>query len=111
VPLSDQQLVLRHDIFHRLGIDDGLKTIVALPTAPKMTILLLTPILGPFGSNQLVAALSAVHPEGRTTFGYRRRHGNLPVSLPPDKPTVIMTVELAASHFSPGSTALIAVLR
>jgi hypothetical protein len=69
-------------IFHRLGADDGFKTIVAFPTAPKVTILLLAPILGPFGSDQFVAALGATHPKGRTTIGYHRRHGNLPVRFP-----------------------------
>ena len=63
--------------------DDGLKTIVAFPAAPKMTILLATSILGPFGGNQLVAALKAAHSKGRTTIGYHRRHGNLPKSLSP----------------------------
>lgn len=70
-------------VFHRRGVDDGFKTIVAFPTAPKMAIFLLAPILGPFGGNKLVAALGAAHRKGRTTIGYHRRHGNLPVSLPP----------------------------
>jgi hypothetical protein len=49
---------------------------------PQMTILMLAPILGPFGGDQLVAALAAIRPEGRATIGYHRRHGNLRVALP-----------------------------
>ena len=81
--LRDHQLVLRHDILlHRLGVDDGFKTIIASPTAPKMTILLRTPIFGPFGGNQLVAAMDARHPEFGTPMGQYRRHGSLPRSPP-----------------------------
>jgi hypothetical protein len=43
-----------------------------------MTNLPFIPVLGPFGSDQLIVTLSAVHAEGRTMFGYHRRHGNLP---------------------------------
>ena len=35
----------------------------------------LIPILGPFGGNQLIAALNAVCPKARTMFGCYRRHG------------------------------------
>ena len=45
-----------------------------------MTILMLTPILGPFGGNQLITALDARHPEFRTPIGQYRRHGSLPRS-------------------------------
>ncbi len=47
-----------------------------------MTILVRTPILRPFRGNQLVAALDATHPKGRTTIRYHRRHGNLPSRVP-----------------------------
>jgi hypothetical protein len=67
-----------HVIFHRLCVDDGFKTAVAFPTAPKMTILMLTPILGPFGGDQLIVALNAGHPEGGTKIGfYHRRNLNV----------------------------------
>jgi hypothetical protein len=45
-----------------------------------MTILLLAPILRPFGSNQLITTLDAGHPKPGTTIGQYRRHGNLPHS-------------------------------
>jgi hypothetical protein len=51
----------------------GFKTAVAFPTAPKMTILMLTPILGPFGGDQLIVALNAGHPEGGTKIGFYHR--------------------------------------
>jgi hypothetical protein len=59
--------------FHRLCVDDGFKTAVAFPTAPKMTILMLTPILGPFGGDQLIVALNAGHPESGTKIGFCHR--------------------------------------
>ena len=46
------------------------KQSVAFPTAPKMTILMLTPILGPFGGDQLIVALNAGHPESGTMIGF-----------------------------------------
>ena len=46
------------------------KQSVAFPTAPKMTILMLTPILGPFGGDQLIVALNAGHPESGTEIGF-----------------------------------------
>ena len=55
--------------FYRFGIDKCLKTVVAFPTAPNMMDLLLTPILGPFGGNQLLTALDAGHPESGATLG------------------------------------------
>src|SRR5579863_7562123 len=99
--LCDQQrrmnIVPFRVVFHRLGVDDSFKTEVTFPAAPKMTNMLLIPILGPFGGNQLIVALGAVQPKGGTTFGYHCRHGNLSVlSLPPrrtneyyDEPTVL----------------------
>ena len=45
-----------------------------------MVDLALIPILGPFGGNQLVAALDARHPEFGTPMGQYRRHGSLPRS-------------------------------
>ena len=48
-----------------------------------MTILLPTPVLGPFGGNQLILALNTAHAKARTTSGYHRRHGNLPAVVPP----------------------------
>jgi hypothetical protein len=53
-----------------------------------MTNLLLIPILGPFGSNQLTVASGAAYPERGTTIGYHGRHGNLPAVASPDEPTV-----------------------
>jgi hypothetical protein len=41
-----------------------------------MTILLLTPILRPFGGDQLIVALNAGHSEGGKTIGFYR-HRNL----------------------------------
>ena len=38
-----------------------------------MTILMLTPILGPFGGDQLIVALNAGHPESGTEIGFYRR--------------------------------------
>jgi hypothetical protein len=38
-----------------------------------MTILMLTPILGPFGGDQLIVALNAGHPEGGTKIGFYHR--------------------------------------
>jgi hypothetical protein len=38
-----------------------------------MTILMLTPILGPFGGDQLIVALNADHPEGGTKIGFYHR--------------------------------------
>jgi len=61
-------------ISHRLGVGSGLEIGVALWAAPKMTDMPLIPILGPFGGNQLIVALSAVHPEVGTTIG-SYRHG------------------------------------
>jgi hypothetical protein len=43
-----------------------------------MTILLPTPVLGPFGGNQLIVALNTAHAEARTTCGRHRRHGSHP---------------------------------
>ena len=55
------------DIFYRLGVgrkrDERLKTAVASPTVPNMMDLPLIPILGPFGGNQLIAALNALGAE------------------------------------------------
>ena len=39
----------------------------------RMTILMLTPILGPFGGNYLIVALNAGHPEGGTKIGFYHR--------------------------------------
>lgn len=87
VRLCDQwhrrNFIPRCFVIRRSRADDGFKTEVTFPTAPKVTILLLTPILGPLGGNKLVAALGTAHPKGRTTIGYHRRHGNLPRSFPP----------------------------
>jgi len=41
-----------------------------------MMDLSLIPILGPFGGNQLISTLNALHPEAGTTIG-DRRHGDL----------------------------------
>jgi hypothetical protein len=38
-----------------------------------MTILMLTPILGPFGGDQLVVALNAGHSEDGTKIGFYHR--------------------------------------
>jgi hypothetical protein len=57
--------------------DDGLKTTVTFPTLPKMTNVAVIPMLGPFGGDQLIAAMDAAHPEARTTCGCYRRHGNI----------------------------------
>ena len=62
---------------------DGLEAGLAIPTMPNMIDLPLIAILGPYGGNQFLAALNALHPKGRTTIGYHRRHGNLPEPLPP----------------------------
>ena len=63
--------------------DDGLKTAVTFPTLPKMTNVALIPMLGPFGGDQVIAAMETAHPEARTTCGCYSRHGNMfPVSLP-----------------------------
>jgi hypothetical protein len=48
-----------------------------------MTVLLPTPVLGPFGDNQLNVALNTAHAEARTTCGYHRRHGNLRAVVAP----------------------------
>jgi hypothetical protein len=40
-----------HGIFRHLRVDDGFKRAVTFPTAPKMTNVPLTPMLGPFGGN------------------------------------------------------------
>jgi len=69
-------------IFHRFGVDDGFETIVAFPTAPNMMDSPLIPILGPFRGKQLITALGAIRPKGRTTIGNLCRHCNLPGSFP-----------------------------
>jgi hypothetical protein len=54
---------------------DGLEIAVAFPTVPNMMDLPLISILGPFGCNQLIPALSALHPEVGTAMGcYRHRN-------------------------------------
>jgi hypothetical protein len=55
--------------------NDGLEIAVAFPTVPNMMNLPLISVLGPFGCNQLILALSALHPEVGTAR--RCRHGNL----------------------------------
>jgi hypothetical protein len=52
----------RHDSFYRLGVRrrNHLETAVALRALPKMDDLAFISILGPFGGNQLIAALNAV---------------------------------------------------
>jgi hypothetical protein len=45
--------------FYRLGIDNGLETVVAFPTPPNVMDLPVIPIFGPFGGNQLLTALDA----------------------------------------------------
>ena len=52
-----------HGIFRHLRVDDSFETAVAFATTPMMTILLLAPILGPFGGDQLIVALNALRPE------------------------------------------------
>ena len=54
-----------HNIFYRLGMRrrNDLERAVAFRAVPKMTYLPLIPILGPFGRNELTAALNAVRPE------------------------------------------------
>jgi hypothetical protein len=63
-----ENFVACHGIFRHLRFDDGFKTAVALPTAPNMTDLPLITILRPFGRNQLIVAIGAVHPEAETAF-------------------------------------------
>jgi hypothetical protein len=60
---ADKVLQRQCVVFRRFDIDYGFKTAVTFPTAPKMTILMLTPILGPFGSDQIIVALNALHSE------------------------------------------------
>ena len=86
-------------ILHRADDDDGFKTAVTFPAPPQMTILLPTPVLGPFGSNQLIVALNTAHAEARTTCGYHRRHSNLPAVVP-RQTNIIMKVDFATSLFS-----------
>jgi hypothetical protein len=43
-----------------------------------MTYLPSIPILGPFGGYQLIVALNAICPEGRTTFGCYLPHDDSP---------------------------------
>ena len=50
-PLPRENRVFCCVVFYRRGIDDGFKTAVAFPAAPEMAILMLTAILGPFGSD------------------------------------------------------------
>jgi hypothetical protein len=83
-------------ISHRLGVDEGFETAVAFPTAPNVMDLPLIPIFGPFGGNQLIVALSAVHLEGRTTIGYHRRHGN-----PFRAPTASLVLKKYQSRVTP----------
>jgi hypothetical protein len=56
--------------------NDGLEIAIAFPTVPNMMDLPLISILGPFGCNQFITALSALHPEVGTAMG-RSRHDNL----------------------------------
>jgi hypothetical protein len=76
---SDKRIALDTESARDIGalvFDDGFETIVAFPAAPNMMDLSLIPILGPFGGDQLISALNAVHPEAGTTIGYYR-HWNL----------------------------------
>ncbi len=61
-----------HDISYRFGVRrrNDLERAIASQAMPKMTYLPLIPILGPFGRNQLIVALSAICAEARTTFGW-----------------------------------------
>jgi hypothetical protein len=53
--------------------NDGLEKAVAFPTVPNMMDLPLISIFGPFGCNQLIAALSALHPEVGMAMGHCRQ--------------------------------------
>jgi hypothetical protein len=69
-------------IARSLGVDDGLETAVAFPTTPNMMDVPLIPILGPFGGDQLMTALTAGNPEVGAAIGSYRRHRTSIVSRP-----------------------------
>ena len=73
-PSRREHFVASHGIFRHLGFDDGFETAVALPTVPNMMDLPLITILRPFGRNQLIVAIGAVHPEAETAFEWYHRH-------------------------------------
>ncbi len=51
-----------------LGVDDGLKAAIAFPTTPDMMDVPTIPILGPFGSDQIVTKLTAGSSESGTAI-------------------------------------------
>ena len=73
-----------HNIFYRLRLRrrNDFERAIASRAVPKMTYLSFVTILGPFGSNQLIAASNAICSETRTTFGCCHSHGYSPAVAP-----------------------------
>ena len=65
----------QHQNSRSFAIKENKYALFWLPSTPNMKDVSLIAILGPFWSNQLIAALNTVSPEARTTFGCYRRHG------------------------------------
>ena len=68
---QSQVAVVCRNAFHRVALADGFETTAAFPTVPNMMDLPLFPILGPIGSNQLIAALHAARPKTQARIGHR----------------------------------------